>query len=173
LQALLLGSGPLAQLFGTQGAGGATGGLFGGLLGGKGLFSGIGGSAAGSTDYEGLGDISGDVITAASGGRVGDIRSRMRVPMSAFIGAPQFAIGGGVPAIVHPGEVILNAAQQRNVAARLGGGPINLTHAPTISGLGMTQEQAFAFVTRSQKEFARQIGPILSDWQRRHGKGFA
>jgi hypothetical protein len=168
LQALLLGSGPLAQLFGTQGAGGATGGIFGGLLGGKGLFSGIGGSGS-ATDFGGAA-LEGDVITAANGGRVGDIRNRMRVPMSAFIGAPQFAIGGGVPAIVHPGEVILNAAQQRNVASRLGGGgPIHLTHAPVINGTGLSAEQVFSVVQRSQKEFARQIGPIFNDWQRRHG----
>lgn len=171
LQALLLGSGPLAQLFGTQGAGGAVGGLFGGLLGGKGLFGGVGGGG-GATDFEALGGaaIAGDVITAASGGRVGDIRSRMRVPMSAFIGAPQFAIGGGVPAIVHPGEVILNAAQQRNVASRLGGGgPINLTHAPVINGTGLSADQVYAVIQRSQKDFSRQIGPILNNWQMRHG----
>jgi hypothetical protein len=161
LQALLLGSGPLAQLFGTQGQGGATGGLFGGLLGGRGLFSGMGGGAS---------DSGSPVITAAEGGMVGAIRNTMRVPMSAFIGAPQFAVGGGVPAIVHPGEVILNAAQQRNVASQLrGGGRINVTHAPVINGTGLSADQVFSVVQRSQKEFARNIGPILNDWQRRRG----
>jgi hypothetical protein len=173
LQALLLGSGPLAQLFGTQGAGGAAGGLFGGLLGGKGLFSGLGGSSYGASDYATAAAAAAPGMYGpgfAGGGMVGRDGMPTFIPYAALAAAKRFDGGGGVAAIVHPGEVILNAAQQRNVASKMGGGgPINLTHAPTISGLGMTQEQAFAFVTRSQKEFARNILPILNNAQRRYG----
>jgi|GEM_PF-2837003 len=52
-------------------------------------------------------------VVGAPGGK------RANVPMSAFIGAPHFAAGGAVPVIAHAGEVILNAAQQRSVAAAL------------------------------------------------------
>ena len=55
-----------------------------------------------------------------SGGVVGAPGGRMvRAPLSAFAGAPHFASGGAVPVIAHAGEVILNAAQQANVAAAL------------------------------------------------------
>ncbi|MFA7308183.1 MAG: phage tail length tape measure family protein [Hyphomicrobium sp.] len=52
-------------------------------------------------------------VVGAPGGK------RVNMPMSAFIGAPHFASGGAVPVIAHAGEVILNAAQQRSVAAAL------------------------------------------------------
>jgi hypothetical protein len=55
----------------------------------------------------------------------------------------------------------------------MGGAKINLTHAPVINGTGLSADQVFSVIQRSQKDFARQIGPIFSDWQRRHGKGFA
>jgi hypothetical protein len=45
--------------------------------------------------------------------------------MAAFVGAPHFAAGGAVPVIAHAGEVILNAAQQRNVAAALAAGRVS------------------------------------------------
>jgi hypothetical protein len=171
LQALLLGSGPLAQLFGTQGAGGATGGLFGGLLGGKGLFSGIGGSY-GASDYTSAAAAAAPGVYGpgfSSGGMVGRDGTPMFIPYSALATAKRFDSGGGIPSILHPGEVVLNAAQQRNVAGSMGMGRINLTHAPVINGTGLSAEQVFSVVQRSQKEFARQIGPIFNDWQRRHG----
>ena len=92
------------------------------------------------------------------------------IPSSAFIGARRFAEGGGIPAILHAGEIVLNRAQQKNVAASMGGGgpPINLTHAPTINGTGLSKEEVFSVIQRSQKEFARHIGPVLADWQRRY-----
>jgi hypothetical protein len=46
------------------------------------------------------------------------------MPLSAWNGAPQFAMGGGVgarPIIAHDGEIILNAAQQRNAASAMRG----------------------------------------------------
>jgi hypothetical protein len=127
-------------------------GLFGGLTGKGGLLGGVFG-----------------VPSQAGGGWAGH-GPLVNVPASAFIGAKHFAAGGGIPAILHAGEIVLNQAQQKNVAQGLGPSkPISITHAPTISGLGMTQEQAFAFVTRSQKEFARNILPILNNAQRRYG----
>jgi hypothetical protein len=165
-QALILGSGPFANLFGTQGAGGNTGGLAGGAIGLLGRAFGGGG---------------GDVVTPAigapgafgpgfaSGGMVGRDGSPTFIPYSALASAKRFDSGGGIAAIVHPGEVILNAAQQKNVAGQMGGGPrINLTHAPVINGTGLSKEEVFSVIQRSQKEFARQIGPIFSDWQRRY-----
>jgi hypothetical protein len=165
-QALILGSGPLANLFGTQGQGGNTGGLAGFAVGGlRGAFGG-GGGGAGATDYEGVGDVITEIDS--EGGLAGHGRFRKYVPRSAFIGAPAFASGGGIPAILHPGEVVLNAAQQKSVASRMGGPRINVTHAPVINGTGLSKEEVFSVIQRSQKEFARHIGPIFSDWQRRY-----
>lgn len=76
-------------------AGKAGGGVFGGLL--SGLFA--------AFDEGG--------VVGAPGGRM------VRAPLSAFVGAPHFASGGAVPVIAHAGEVILNAAQQANVAAAI------------------------------------------------------
>lgn len=106
------------------------------------------------------------VPTQAQGGWAGQGPHTM-VPASAFIGAQRFAEGGGIPAILHAGELVLNQAQQKNVASGLGGKNISITHAPTISGVGLSQEQVFAVVQRSQKEFARNIGPVLKNWERR------
>jgi hypothetical protein len=80
-------------LFGE--AGKAGGGLFGSLF--SGLFS----------AFEDGG------VVGVPGGRM------VRAPLSAFVGAPHFAAGGAVPVIAHAGEVILNAAQQANVAAAI------------------------------------------------------
>lgn len=57
----------------------------------------------------------------AAGGFVGSASSYASVPLSAFIGAPHFAEGGAVggarPIIAHDGELVLNVAQQKNIAA--------------------------------------------------------
>jgi hypothetical protein len=125
-------------------------GLFGGLS--KGLFSG------------GIG------VPAQAGGGWAGQGPLVNVPASAFIGARHFAAGGGIPAILHAGEIVLNQAQQKNVAQGLGPSKaVTITHAPTINGTGLSAEQVFSVVQRSQKEFARQIGPIFNDWQMRHG----
>lgn len=76
-------------------AGKAGGGLFGDLL--SGIF--------GAFDEGG--------IVGAPGGRT------MRAPLSAFVGAPHYAAGGPVGVIAHDGELILNTAQQGNLAAAL------------------------------------------------------
>lgn len=172
LQAALLGTGPLAQLFGTAGRDGNVGGLFGGLFGGGGFFG--GGSRYGAADYGAAEAAAAPGMYGpafASGGLVGRDGERTFIPFAALAGARHFDSGGGIPAILHPGEIVLNAAQQGNVANSMGmgGAKINLTHAPTINGTGLSAEQVFAVIQRSQKDFARQIGPIFSDWQRRHG----
>jgi hypothetical protein len=140
----------------------------------SGAFGGLGGLFGGG---------GGDVVTPpigapgafgpgfASGGLVGRDGTPTWIPAAALRGARQFQIGGGVPAILHAGEIVLNQAQQKNVAASMSSGPkgpINLTHAPVINGTGLSKEEVFSVIQRSQKEFARQIGPIFSDWQRRY-----
>jgi hypothetical protein len=118
----------------------------------------------------------GELIPApaqAGGGWAGD-GPRSLVPASAFIGARQFALGGGIPAILHAGEIVLNQAQQKNVASAMGpSGPINITHAPVINGTGLSAEQVFAVIQKSNRDFSRQIGPIFADWQRRHARSTA
>ena len=113
----LLGNG-----FGQSSGGG---GLFGGLFGGKGggLFSGLFGGGSGK-EMNWLADLFGfNPFGFDVGGMVGAGGRPMGVvPISAWRGAPRFADGGGIPAIVHAGEIILNQAQQRNVASAMGGG---------------------------------------------------
>lgn len=100
LQASLLGSGPLASLFGGSGGGGFLGKLFGGF--------GSGGSVSAGIYHQ--------------GGLVGGGGPSRSVPAAAFAGAPRFHSGGGYigpgerPAILQPGEVVL----PRNM--RLAGG---------------------------------------------------
>jgi hypothetical protein len=139
-------------------------GAFGGI---SGLFGG-GGTSIPTEAQGGFGpDL--PVVTQALGGWAG-VGPMTRIPLSAFRGARQFAAGGGIPAILHAGEIVLNQAQQKNVAQSMGPkGPINLTHAPVINGTGLSKEEVFSVIQRSQKEFSRQIGPIFSDWQRRYG----
>lgn len=75
-------------------AGKAGGGLFGNFI--SGLFP--------SFDAGG--------VIGAGGGKM------VSAPLSAFIGAPSFEKGGslGIPMFGHPGEIVLNAAMQRNTA---------------------------------------------------------
>lgn len=100
---------------GTGGSGG-VGGFLGNFVGGvvKGMAGGLGGGSA-------PGYFSSPLFSGyADGGIVGALGGHMmRAPLTAFIGAPHFASGGAVPVIAHAGEVILNAAQQRSVAAAL------------------------------------------------------
>lgn len=175
LQALILGSGPFAGLFGTAGKDGNTGGLAGLLFGGgKSLFGSFGGFGGGYGASSYAAAAAAAPIGAygpgfAGGGMVGSGGGHYFIPASALATARHFDSGGAVPALLHPGEVVLNAAQQANVAGKMRGSQsINLTHAPTINGTGLSAEQVFSVVQRSQKDFARQIGPILNDWQRRY-----
>ena len=147
-QAVLLGSGPLAGLFSTQNTStnGGAGGLF-GMLGG--LFT--------------------PASSHADGGWAG-FGPKMMVPSAAFAGARQFAAGGGIPAILHPGEIVLNQAQQGNVVKGLNSGlTIQIKHAPTINGIGLSAEQLSAVMKQSNDHLSRTFGMRMADWQRRFG----
>jgi len=120
LKAVLMGQGPLAGLFGGGSGSGGMGGILGGLFG---MFS---GHAAGGVAGHGTPTIA---------------------PLSAFRNAPRFADGGGIPAILHAGEIILNAAQQKNVADSMkGGAPQVVVH---NHAAGVTVEP---FVTRGEMQ---------------------
>lgn len=101
----------MTALLGQMGTGG--GGLFGGLLGGS-------------------------VPTFAFdvGGAVGAGGRPAIANASAWVGAPHFAMGGSVgarPIIAHDGEIILNAAQQRNTASALRNAANNNARAPVMN----------------------------------------
>jgi hypothetical protein len=52
-----------------------------------------------------------------------------------------------VPAIPHPGEIVLNAGEQKNVAAGHGAGQrINSTKASAINGTGSRQSSWRSFL---------------------------
>ncbi|MFQ6016785.1 MAG: hypothetical protein ACE5KF_01190 [Kiloniellaceae bacterium] len=71
-------------------------------------------------------------------------------PATWFENAPRFQAGGAVPAILHAGELVLNRAQQRNVAEQLEGGmaiTINVNPPPGTAdpmGFGRSVGQAAA-----------------------------
>jgi hypothetical protein len=142
---------------------------------GGGLF-GLGGSNYGASDYASAAASAAPGSYGpgfASGGIVGRDGEPTFIPAPAWRGAKAFASGGGVGALVHEGELILNRAQQKNVLSSMqGNGPINLTHAPVIQGVGLSQEQLMAVLTRNNKDFERRIGPIFGDWNRRYGNQF-
>lgn len=103
----ILGNQLMAALLGPMGTGG--GGALGGLLGG--LFRGGAGAPMVLPSAFAVGGVVGAGGTPAG-----------PMPLSLWDGAPHFAMGGGVgarPIIAHDGEIILNAAQQRNTAALL------------------------------------------------------
>ena len=130
----LLGNG-----FGQSGGGGLFSSLFGGKGGEGGLFSGF--SLSGIAKIFGF----------ANGGMVGAGGTPMLVPMSAFMNAPRFADGGGIPAIVHAGEIILNQAQQKNVAGAMGRG--NVTVHNYAAGVDVTPQitpEGVDFIVRSR-----------------------
>lgn len=103
LQAAVLGKGPFSGLMGTSGEGGNVGGLIGLLM--KGFVA---------------------APAQAGGGWIGDGPASI-VPASLFSGARSFAKGGKVtPILAHDGELILNAAQQRNLTANMGGGGVDV-----------------------------------------------
>ncbi|CAN2533107.1 hypothetical+protein [Methylocapsa aurea] len=150
LKAVLTGQGPLAGLFGTAGQNGAAGGLF-GLLGsgGQSLFSGLfsnanfAGQAAGAIgpfpQAEGGGGLLG-FLGGLFGFANGGLITMAHLPR--YAGGGPVAPDGGFPILAHPGEVILNAAQQRNVAGGLGGQGSKIVfenHAP-----GVTVQPAYA-----------------------------
>jgi hypothetical protein len=97
----------------------------------EGIFGSVGRSSGGI-----FGAISGLFSSHAAGGFVGASSApKTRAPISAFIGAPHFANGGAVPIIAHAGELILNAAQQHNVAAAVARGQNDNRAAPVTVNL--------------------------------------
>jgi hypothetical protein len=144
--ALNLSVGRLTEgLFGATGTmeNGLLGGLLGGILPGFGggksvaeanitagvvnVTGGIGGTLGGAANGSGAGGLLGGLLDTIGGlfsshdigGAVGAPGHKVAAPLSAFVGAPHFAAGGGIPIIAHEGEIILNAAQQANVAAAI------------------------------------------------------
>jgi hypothetical protein len=113
----------------------------------EGIFGSMGRSSGGLFSA-----ISGLFSSHAAGGFVGASSApKTRAPISAFIGAPHFANGGAVPIIAHAGELILNAAQQHNVAAAVARGQndnraapvtVNLIGAPAGTKVNETQDSS-------------------------------
>ena len=59
-------------------------------------------------------------MTASSASYALTLARRSTVlPLSAFASARHYAEGGGIPIIAHPGELILNEAQQGNISAAI------------------------------------------------------
>ncbi|WP_424360254.1 phage tail length tape measure family protein [Methylocystis parvus] len=128
LKAALLGEGPLASLLGTQGQNGAPGGVFG--------FLGAALRGGGGAGLGGLGGFLKRLFPFADGGLV----SLAHLPRYAAGGA--LAPDGGFPILAHPGEIILNRAQQANVASSMGGGPlvVNVHNAPAGTAVKQTRD---------------------------------
>lgn len=128
----------------------------GGLFGPKGLVSGL------------FGGLFTPASSHSEGGFAG-FGPQVMVPTAAFANAKHFATGGGIPAILHPGEIVLNQAQQGNVAKGLGG--VTLNHAPVynINGTGLSAEQLSVVLEQHTKREHRQIGNVLANWQKRYG----
>jgi len=79
---------------------------------------------------------------------------------------PKFADGGGVGAVVHEGEVILNQAQQRNVAGGLQSGPPNITvhnYAGARVATQITPEGVAVMIRSAIAENNSAIPGMLSD----------
>jgi hypothetical protein len=203
LDAGLTGTGPFAKLFGLAGKDGAVGGLFGGIADALGLGGGletanikagvvnvIGGSSAlggiGGSLSEGASGLMGSLGSLFSGlfsvfdegGVVGALGGRMmRAPLSAFVGAPHFASGGAVPVIAHAGEVILNAAQQANVAAAIkaagaasnhnvAGGRASAAAAPIVNHFHFPPGTDAGSFRQSEGQIAAMVARALGSAQR-------
>lgn len=127
----------LGGLFGGQGGGFDLGSLFGGGGGLGSIFSNItGGLGSMFTDmfsgggffdsiFSGIGSFFGGLFHG--GGIVGSPVAGRMVPAALFAGAPRFHSGGWLgpgerPIIAKEGELILNAAQQKNLAGGMNGG---------------------------------------------------
>ena len=176
IQAAILGSGPLAGLFGTAPASGATGtGAIGGLfgMGVKGMFGSSGSLASQDAAQDAAQDAEDGTGSAAAGG--GFLSSIFGL-FSGFhaaggtIPTGSWGIAGEAgPEIIHgPAAITPTAAIVRGGGG--GGGTTQLTHSPTIVvPPGFTQDQASAMIARSQKDFARNILPVINNAQRRYG----
>jgi len=114
------------------------------------LFGDLGGGGGG----EGMGGMVGSLFEAGKsvlasifhgGGLAGGTAPSRAVPAFAFAGAPHFATGGEVPAILHRGEEVLTRSDPRH---RANGGGMNITNNFTVQGEvnQATQEQMAAKV---------------------------
>ena len=105
-------------LFGRSGrmGGGLFGGIFAEMFRGAPMFG--GGMGVPAPVYSSTGELLAGLF--AQGGSIHSPAEYARVPASIFSSAPRFASGGqigsGIPIIGHPGEIIMNTMQQRNVA---------------------------------------------------------
>lgn len=105
-------------LFGRSGrmGGGLFGGIFAEMFRGAPMFG--GGMGMPAPVYSSTGELLAGLF--AQGGSIHSPAEYARVPASIFSSAPRFASGGqigsGIPIIGHPGEIIMNTMQQRNVA---------------------------------------------------------
>ncbi|MGA8172324.1 MAG: hypothetical protein WB816_16040 [Methylocystis sp.] len=106
LKASLMGQGPLAGIFGTAAKDGATGGLFGQI------FAAGGAAFSGGAPNNFAGQPAGAMGPFPQTGG-GDIFSMLAALL------PHFADGGAVGAVVHEGEIVMNQAQQKNLAANM------------------------------------------------------
>lgn len=129
LQAALMGSGPLAGLFGTSGTNGGVGGLF-GMLGGLMKFDSggwVGGSGTGTSDSNLVRVSRGEHITKAASARkhagLLNAINQDRLPKFAgggFIGAmstPSVPRGIGASGGSGPAKITINNTQSENVQA--------------------------------------------------------
>jgi len=100
----------------------------------------------------------------------------VRAPLSSFVGAPHFASGGAVPVIAHAGEVILNAAQQANVAAAIKaargaansniGGHNRSSAAPIVNHFNFPPGTDAGSFQRSEGQIAAMVARALGNAQR-------
>jgi len=118
------------------------------------LASGLGGSGGGL--LSGAESIIGGLFS--DGGEVTNPTQTGVFPASMWHGAKHYsnggAVGDGIPIIAHPGEIVLNRAQQANVAAGLQGG--GDTHT-TVNNVAHVHVQA-----RDADSFRRSFGQIQS-----------
>jgi hypothetical protein len=65
------------------------------------------------------------------------------LPAAAFHGAPHFSDGGkvGRPAILHDGEIVLNAMHQANIARQIMPSQQSLAYARSLAGAGNDNAQ--------------------------------
>ena len=127
----------------------------------KKLFGNLGGGEGG----EGVGGLLGGVFNAGKsvlasifhgGGIAGGAAPLRSVPALAFAGAPRFAGGGEVPAILHRGEEVLTADDPRH---RRNGGGVNVVNNFTLQGETSRQ---------TQEQIAARVGDAVARAMRRN-----
>lgn len=103
------------------------------------------------------------------GGVAGAASSYMMVNPGVFSGAKRYHSGGTVlgsgevPAILKAGEVVLNAAQQKNLASNIQGGDIIINNSfslPTPSGDSQKDQ---AYLKEAAKAFERELDGVITE----------